>query len=134
MTPVQKQLFTTAFQARKNAYAPYSGFTVGAAVLTVDGEIFAGCNVENAAYPCGTCAEAGAIANMIANGHRHIQAILILADTKCILPCGNCLQKIAEFGNADTLIYCANVTDIVKTCTLAELLPQNFKAKDINHA
>ena len=134
MTDLEQQLYNTALMARQNAYAPYSEFSVGAAILTDSGQIFAGCNVENAAYPCGTCAEAGAISAMIARGERHIKAVLILADTTCILPCGNCLQKIAEFGSAQTIIYSADLKGIKKTQTLADLLPQNFSAKDMNHA
>ena len=134
MTDLEQQLYNTALTARQNAYAPYSEFSVGAAILTDSGQIFAGCNVENAAYPCGTCAEAGAISAMIARGERHIKVVLILADTTCILPCGNCLQKIAEFGSAQTIIYSADLTGIQKTQTLADLLPQNFSAEDMNHA
>ena len=134
MTDLEQQLYNTALTARQNAYAPYSEFSVGAAILTDSGQIFAGCNVENAAYPCGTCAEAGAISAMIARGERHIKVVLILADTTCILPCGNCLQKIAEFGSAQTIIYSADLKGIKKTQTLADLLPQNFNAEDMNHA
>lgn len=124
------KLFDLAKQIRLNAYAPYSKFKVGAAILTTNGHIYAGCNVENASYPCGTCAEAGAIAAMIAGGDREIAQILIIADTECILPCGNCLQKIAEFGNADTLIHSADTTKIVKTQRLADILPQAFVLKE----
>jgi cytidine deaminase len=134
MTDLEQQLYHTALTARQNAYAPYSKFSVGAAILTDKGQIFAGCNVENASYPCGTCAEAGAISAMITGGERRIKAILILADTACILPCGNCLQKIAEFGSAQTVIYSANLNGIQKTQNLADLLPQNFSVEDMNHA
>ena len=124
------KLFDLAKQIRLNAYAPYSKFKVGAAILTTNGHIYTGCNVENASYPCGTCAEAGAIAAMIAGGDREIAQILIIADTECILPCGNCLQKIAEFGNTDTLIHSADTTKIVKTQRLADILPQAFVLKE----
>ena len=124
------KLFDLAKQIRLNAYAPYSKFKVGAAILTTNGHIYTGCNVENASYPCGTCAEAGAIAAMIAGGDREIAQILIIADTECILPCGNCLQKIAEFGNADTLIHSADTTKIVKTQRFADILPQAFVLKE----
>ena len=120
------KLFDLAKQTRLNAYAPYSKFKVGAAILTSNGNFYTGCNVENASYPCGTCAEAGAIAAMIAGGDTKIAQILIMADTECILPCGNCLQKIAEFGHADTIIHSADTDKIVKTQKLCDILPQAF--------
>lgn len=123
------QLLQQALSARRNAYAPYSGFAVGAAILTTDGKIFYGCNVENASYPCGTCAEAGAIAAMIAGGERQIAEILICADDDCLLPCGNCLQKIAEFATPDTLVHSANLKQIIQTHHLANLLPHQFSLK-----
>lgn len=124
------KLFDLAKQTRLNAYAPYSKFKVGAAILTSTGNFYTGCNVENNSYPCGTCAEAGAIAAMIAGGDREITHILIMADTECILPCGNCLQKIAEFGNADTIIHSADTNKIVKTQKLRDILPQAFVLKE----
>jgi cytidine deaminase len=123
-----------ARQCRANAYAPYSGFKVGAAILTPDGNIFGGCNVENISYPCGTCAEAGAIATMVANKKTAVAEILIIADTENILPCGNCLQKIAEFGTAETLIHSADLSGNVRTYTLKQLLPHAFYAKEIKNA
>ena len=124
------KLFKIAQQPRLNAYAPYSKFKVGAAILTTNGHIYTGCNVENASYPCGTCAEAGAISAMIAGGDNHIAQILIIADTECILPCGNCLQKIAEFGDANTVIHSADTQKIVKTQTLKDILPQAFVLRE----
>ena len=127
------KLLNLAQKARENAYAPYSGFKVGVALLTVNGKVFCGCNVENASYPCGTCAEAGAIAAMICGGGDKISEILVLADCEKILPCGNCLQKIAEFSFENTIIYSANLKKVVQKCKLSDLLPQNFSAKDIDH-
>ena len=92
------ELLNLALQCRNNAYAPYSNFKVWATVRCSGGKIFGGCNVENISYPCGTCAEAGAISAMVAGGCTGIAEILIVADTENILPCGNCLQKIAELG------------------------------------
>ena len=87
-----------ASAARRHAYAPYSGFAVGAALLTPSGAIFAGTNVENAAYPTGICAEAGAISAMIASGERQIAEILVLGDGAALVtPCGACRQRIREF-------------------------------------
>ena len=116
------------------AYAPYSGFKVGAAVKSRSGKLYAGCNVENISYPCGTCAEAGAIAAMVAGGDTVLAEILIIADTADILPCGNCLQKIAEFGTPDTLVHSADLKGNIKTYKLADLLPHNFNAKEVKHA
>lgn len=129
-----QQLFEQALKVRAQAYAPYSHFAVGAAVLSSGGKIYCGCNVENASYPCGICAEAGAIAAMVAAGEQQITAILVLADSSCILPCGNCLQKIAEFGSKDTVIYSADLKQIVKTQKLGEILPQSFSAGDMQNA
>ena len=129
-----QQLFEQALKVRAQAYAPYSHFAVGAAVLSSSGKIYCGCNVENASYPCGTCAEAGAIAAMVAAGERQIAAVLVVGDSACILPCGNCLQKIAEFGSKDTVIYSADLKQIVKTQKLGDILPQNFSAGDMQNA
>ena len=94
-------LLDTALRARANAHAPYSGFKVGAAIRCPDGSVFAGCNVENVAYPEGTCAEAGAIAAMVAAGAREIAEVLVVADSPTpVTPCGGCRQKLAEFAAA----------------------------------
>jgi cytidine deaminase len=125
------KLLAVALKCRQNAYAPYSGFKVGAAVLSKSGNIYGGCNVENASYPCGTCAEAGAVSAMVSAGDNDIAEILIVADTKAIWPCGNCLQKIAEFGDENTLVHSADLQDVHTTKKLLELLPQQFQAKDM---
>ena len=97
------RLFEAARQARGRAYAPYSGFRVGAAVLGADGAVFAGCNVENAAYPVGLCAEAGAIAAMVAAGERRLAEVLVLGDGGALTtPCGACRQRIREFATGAT--------------------------------
>ena len=124
-------LYNIAKKVREKAYAPYSNFKVGAAILGKSGKIYSGCNVENASYPCGTCAEAGAVSAMIADGEIQIKEILIVADTEQILPCGNCLQKIAEFSGSATLIHSADLHGNIKTFTLKELLPQSFSLKDL---
>ncbi|MGB0439446.1 MAG: cytidine deaminase [Paracoccaceae bacterium] len=94
-----------ALAVRENAHAPYSRFKVGAAVQTDTGQVFVGCNVENVAYPEGTCAEAGAIAAMAASGARSIQAVYVVADSPTpVAPCGGCRQKIAEFAGGDVVI------------------------------
>ena len=98
-------LTQAALDARAKAYAPYSKFPVGAAIRTDTGAVFAGCNVENAAYPEGTCAEAGAIAAMaMAGGRRIVEVVVAGGGAMPCTPCGGCRQKIREFGAADTAI------------------------------
>ena len=120
-------LFEAARQAKARAYAPYSRFRVGAAVRGRDGAIYAGCNVENAAYPTGTCAEAGAIAAMVAAGERRILEILVLGDGYgLVTPCGACRQRIREFAADDARIHAAGPEGVRRTFELAELLPFAF--------
>ena len=120
-------LIDAARDVRRNAYAPYSGFKVGAALRTASGAIFTGCNVENIAYPEGTCAEAGAIASMCAAGEREIAEIAVIAGgTEPVSPCGGCRQKIAEFAGGDVRITMATTDGTSRSATLAELLPGAF--------
>lgn len=122
-----RDLHAAACQAFERAYAPYSDFKVGAAVLDDCGHISRGCNVENVSYPCGTCAEAGAIAAMIAGGSKKIANILIYAPSQTLItPCGACRQRIAEFAVPETVIYLAQTDGIDKSCTVGELLPSSF--------
>jgi cytidine deaminase len=119
----------TARAVRENAYVPYSHFKVGAAIRSASGEIFAGCNVENVAYPEGTCAEAGAIAAMIAGGDTAIAEIAVIADSpKPVSPCGGCRQKIAEFARGDVVVTLATMDGVELTTTVAALLPGSFDA------
>jgi len=120
-------LFNEARRVRENAHAPYSNFKVGAALRTRSGDIFSGCNVENVAYPEGTCAEAGAIAAMVAAGADAVLEILVMADSVLpVTPCGGCRQKIAEFGTAETVVILANTEAEVGRTTLGALLPGSF--------
>jgi cytidine deaminase len=120
-------LFEQAKAARARAYAPYSRFPVGAALRGASGAVFAGCNVENAAYPLGVCAETSAIAAMVAAGETRIIEILVLGPGPGrIAPCGACRQRIAEFATPETLVHCADGVGAVETATLAELLPRAF--------
>ena len=120
-------LLDAARAAQAQAYAPYSRYRVGAALATPDGRVFAGCNVENAAYPSGTCAEAGAIAAMVAAGGRVIAEILVVGDgTDLVTPCGNCRQRIREFANAATRVHCADGRGVQRSFTLDALLPHAF--------
>ncbi len=122
------QLFNFASEAQNKAYAPYSHFKVGAAVESDNGQIFAGCNVENISYPCGTCAEAGAIAAMVCGGGTKIRRILVISDgATLITPCGACLQRILEFSLPETEILLADREGVKKTMSVNELLPNAFK-------
>lgn len=118
-----------AIAVRLRAYAPYSRFKVGAALKSVEGHVHVGCNVENVAYPEGTCAEAGAIAAMIAAGDTRIAEIYVIADSPEPVPCcGGCRQKIAEFAGQDVRVTMATVDGLEKTITVAQLLPGVFNA------
>ena len=121
-------LFEQACAVRENAHAPYSGFKVGAALRSSSGKTFLGCNVENAAYPEGTCAEAGAIAAMVAAGESRIEEICIVAGTTSpVSPCGGCRQKISEFSKPDTVVLLANPNGETVRKSAGELLPDSFK-------
>ncbi len=120
---------------RERAYAPYSRFKVGAALRSVEGRVHVGCNVENVAYPEGTCAEAGAIAAMIAGGDSRIAEIYVIADCPEPVPCcGGCRQKIAEFADQDVKVTMATVDGMEKTITVAQLLPGVFNAAHMDRA
>ena len=125
--PPLEALFEAAKAVQAKAYAPYSRFKVGAAIATPEGRVFTGCNVENAAYPVGTCAEEGAIAAMVAAGERRIAAILVFGEGQThVTPCGACRQRIREFGAPDTPIHVAGPQGVEATFTLDELLPRAF--------
>jgi len=131
----QMSLFDAASDVRRKAYAPYSGFQVGAALRTESGAIYTGCNVENVAYPEGTCAEAGAIAAMIAGGEQRITEVLIIADSPVVIaPCGGCRQKLAEFADGDTPVILANLSGPQTTTTIAALLPGGFTPEHLETA
>lgn len=129
----EAELLTRLFDAAKgvqvNAHAPYSRFPVGAALRTASGAIFVGCNVENAAYPDGSCAETGAIAAMVAAGEREITHVLVMGDgVTPLTPCGACRQRIAEFGTPETLVYGATREDHGTAMRMGDLLPHAFTA------
>lgn len=123
----QNVLIQAAIAAMPRAYAPYSQFMVGAAICDENGDIHTGVNVENAAYPQGSCAEAGAIAAMIMAGGTRIASIAVAGsgDMLCT-PCGGCRQRIREFANPDTPILIADTTGLRQRFTLADLLPHSF--------
>ena len=125
-------LLQKAKEAKLHAYAPYSKYHVGASILSEANNIYSSCNVENVSFPCGVCAEAGAISAMISNGDRVIKKILITSDgAELVYPCGACLQRIAEFSTQETMIYLANSNQVVKEYKLADLLPHNFSFEEL---
>lgn len=133
--PMQDALFKAAAAVRQRAHAPYSRFKVGAAIRTADGTVVAGCNVENAAYPQGQCAEATAIGMMVAGGHGRIVEIAVVggeagAGPVCT-PCGGCRQRIREFAGPDTPIHVFDAGGDGRTFTLSELLPHSFGPENL---
>ncbi|MCU0803266.1 MAG: cytidine deaminase [Rhodobacteraceae bacterium] len=122
-------LLDAATAIRPRAYAPYSRFQVGAAIRSTSGAIYQGVNVENVAYPEGTCAEAGAIAAMIAAGDTRIAEVCVIADSPApVPPCGGCRQKIAEFADPTVKVTLCTTDGKSLTMTVAELLPGVFTA------
>lgn len=120
-------LFDAARSVQGRAYAPYSHFPVGAAILSSTGKIYAGCNVENAAYPVGSCAEAGAISAMVAGGDREIAVILTICDSEGIgTCCGGCRQRIREFASLSTPVYACGPQGVRAAFTVESLLPSSF--------
>ncbi len=112
---------------RARAHAPYSGFKVGAALRAASGAIYAGCNVENASYPEGTCAEAGAIAAMVAAGETEIAEVFVIGDAaEPVAPCGGCRQRLSEFAGPEVPVTMANLAGATRQVTLGELLPGAF--------
>ena len=122
-----QSLLLAARAARQSAYAPYSKFLVGAAVLDDQGRVHAGCNVENAAYPQGLCAEAGALSAMVLSGGTRVRALVVVGDGPAwVTPCGGCRQKLREFAAPDTPVIIANPSEVQARFTLEELLPHSF--------
>lgn len=127
------ELEAAARAVRAHAHAPYSRFKVGAAIRTTAGSIHPGCNVENLAYPQGTCAEAGAIAAMCAAGERQIAAVLVIADAPDpVPPCGGCRQKLSEFAGPDVPVTMMTTDGAHRTLTLGELLPGAFRPEHMS--
>jgi cytidine deaminase len=127
MQEIDKALFEAAEAVRARAYAPYSKFQVGAAILADDGKIYAGCNVENAAYPVGNCAEPSAIAAMLAGGGKRIRRVYVTGPgTEPVTPCGGCRQRIREFADPDVEIISHGVDGSPLVQTLEQLLPHSF--------
>lgn len=128
-----RDLIDAALAARDKAYAPYSKFFVGAALRTAEGKVISGCNVENAAYPEGVCAEAGAISAMVLSGETRFDEIVVvgLGDIACT-PCGGCRQKIREFTGPDATIFIINdAGETLLTLSREELIPHSFGPENL---
>jgi len=121
-------LYPAALAVRERAYAPYSGYLVGAALRDEQGRVHAAANVENAAYPQSQCAEASAIGVLVAAGGRKVTEILVVADERPGLPtpCGDCRQRLREFAALETPVHLAGLAGVIRTVTLADLLPLSF--------
>ncbi|WP_417671057.1 cytidine deaminase [Roseibium sp.] len=124
------ELFAAAKGAREKAYAPYSRFQVGAALIAGDGSLHTGCNVENAAFPEGVCAEAGAISAMVLAGQQSISEVLVVADAALCTPCGGCRQKLNEFAGKDMTVHVADLNGVRRSFTMDELLPAGFELEE----
>lgn len=125
--PVVAQLLAVARDVQRRAHVPYSHYPVGAAIRTPSGSVYAGCNVENASYPEGICAETAAIAAMVAAGESEIATIVTMCDGDQVgTPCGGCRQRIREFATGDTIIHAAGPRGVELTFTMDELLPASF--------
>jgi cytidine deaminase len=129
------KMLAAARGAMARAYAPYSNFPVGAALLGANGKIYPGCNVENAAYPQGCCAEASAISAMVADGERRIQAVLVVGQGAALIaPCGGCRQRLNEFATPETPVHLCGPAGLMKTVTMGELLPHGFGPQNLGSA
>jgi cytidine deaminase len=128
-----QQLVEEAKVAREMAYAPYSKFKVGAAIETVDGKIYKGCNIENAAYSMCNCAERTALFKAISEGDQEFKALAVVADTnRPVPPCGACRQVIAELCPIDMKVILSNLKGDIQELTVEELLPGAFSPEDLN--
>lgn len=130
MTANEDDLLDLAKQVRSRAYAPFSGYRVGAAIVDSDGNVHSGCNVENAAYPEGICAETNAIGSMVAAGGKKIARIVVVGGRDGLdpcTPCGGCRQRIREFSDDDTIVAVVGAGGSLERFTIDELLPESFK-------
>ncbi len=129
---MDQNMLTQARRAMEAAYAPYSKFPVGAVVKGANGKFYAGCNVENAAYPQGWCAETSAIAAMIADGETRIVEVAVIGHGAALVtPCGGCRQRLREFADEATPIHVCGPQGLRRTVTLGELLPLSFGPENL---
>lgn len=127
----KEELFTLAVKAMNNSYAPYSGYNVGAVLLTKNGKVYKGCNIENASYSLTNCAERTALYTAVCEGERDFEAICIVGGkngviTDYAMPCGACRQALSEFCSEDFKVYIGKNKQDIKELTLGELLPCSF--------
>nr|WP_083935125.1 cytidine deaminase [Bacillus sp. 1NLA3E] len=128
-----KQLIEEAKVAREKAYVPYSKFKVGAALLTVDGKVYHGCNIENAAYSMTNCAERTALFKAVSDGDTEFAMLAVIADTEGpVSPCGACRQVISEFCSKDMLVVLSNLKGDIRETSVGDLLPGAFSPEDLN--
>jgi len=125
----REKLVAQAMRAREHAYAPYSGYKVGAALLAKSERVYTGCNVENAVYPLCTCAERVAVVKAVSEGEREFVALAVVTENGGT-PCGSCRQTMREFGE-DMTVLIADTTGNYRETTVAELLPDSFSATDL---
>lgn len=129
----RQELITEALKARDMAYAPYSKFQVGAALLTKDGKVYRGCNIENAAYSMCNCAERTALFKAFSEGDTEFQMLAVAADTPGpVSPCGACRQVISELCTKDVIVVLTNLQGQIKEMTVEELLPGAFSSEDLH--
>jgi cytidine deaminase len=126
----RQELVAQAMQARERAYAPYSGYMVGAALLGKSGQVYTGCNVENAVYPLTICAERVAVVKAVSEGEREFVALAVATENGGA-PCGSCRQTMREFDE-DIVVLIADATGAYRETTVAELLPDSFSAADLD--
>lgn len=130
----KQQLIKHAIHATKNAYVPYSKFPVGAALLTEDGQVFEGCNIENSAYSMANCAERTAFFKAISDGNRSFKALAVTGNTAGpISPCGACRQVMSEFCSPDMPVYLTNLQGDIQETTIGNLLPGAFRKEDLEY-
>jgi len=129
---LDETLHTTATSMLDAAYVPYSSFPVGAALLTKDGQVFSGCNIENASYPLSICAERTAVFKAVSGGNKEFEKLVVTANTdEPVSPCGACRQVLAEFCEPDMPVVLTNQKDDVLKTTISKLLPGAFNEKDM---
>ncbi len=130
----QSEIISLLQENMSKAYAPYSQFHVGSVIISTEGETYSGCNVENAAYPLGVCAEAGAISSMVQNGSKGIAEIYVMGSGEALVtPCGGCRQKIREFSTPETKIHVCGPEGLRQSFTIEDLLPFSFGPNNLKH-
>lgn len=129
---MSQDLFDAAIAAMSKAHAPYSRFPVGAALRTEDGRVYSGCNIENASFPEGWCAETTALGHYVMGGGGRITEIAVVAEKMDrITPCGGCRQRLAEFAGPDAKLHLCDANGVVETLTMADILPLGFRGDDL---